>query len=42
MKAIFVGGGAGCRDVLDLFLQGQLAILDLEIAFMARASGRKK
>ena len=31
MKAIFVGGGAGCRDVLDLFLQGQLAILDLEI-----------
>jgi len=31
MKAIFVGGGAGCRDVLDLFLQGQLAILNLEI-----------
>jgi PAS domain S-box-containing protein len=31
MKAIFVGGGTGCRDVLDLFLQGQLAILDLEI-----------
>ncbi len=31
MKAIFVGGGAGCRDVLELFIQGQLAILDLEI-----------
>jgi len=31
MKAIFVGGGAGCRDVLELFIQGQLDILDLEI-----------
>jgi len=31
MKAIFVGGGTGCRDVLELFIQGQLAILDLEI-----------
>jgi PAS domain S-box-containing protein len=31
MKAIFVGGGAGCKDVLELFLQGQLDILDLEI-----------
>ena len=31
MKTIFVGGGRGCRAVLELILQHRLATLDLEI-----------
>ncbi len=31
MKTVFIGGGAGCRDVLELFHQGRLSTLDLEI-----------
>ena len=31
MKTVFIGGGAGCRDVLELFVQGRLSTLDLEI-----------
>ncbi|MBW1881828.1 MAG: PAS domain S-box protein, partial [Deltaproteobacteria bacterium] len=31
MKTVFVGGGTGCRDVLEMALQHRLATLSLEI-----------
>ncbi len=31
MKTVFIGGGAGCRDVLELYDRGGLGFLDLEI-----------
>ena len=31
MKTVFIGGGAGCRDVLELYDRGGLSFLDLEI-----------
>jgi two-component system, NtrC family, sensor kinase len=31
MKTVFIGGGAGCRDVLELYDRGGLSFLNLEI-----------
>jgi len=31
MKTVFVGGGAGCRDVLEMVVEDRLATLSLEI-----------
>jgi PAS domain S-box-containing protein len=31
VKTVFIGGGQGCRAVLEMFLQGRLQVLDLEI-----------
>lgn len=31
MKTVFIGGGQGCRAVLEMFIQGRLKVLALEI-----------